>query len=76
MKQTIEFNEEEANQLIQLLNIANKAEGLKVSQACVYFHSKLNQAFQNVSLDQQENRQKEAVQASEKDSSKATDTSK
>ena len=42
---TLEFTQQEADQLIALLDAANKSAGLQVSRACVYFHNKVLAAF-------------------------------
>jgi hypothetical protein len=39
------FTADEANNLIQLINIAIKTEGVNVAKAGVYFHEKLISAF-------------------------------
>lgn len=41
---TIELNEQEANALLQLLDLANKAAGKSVARAVVHFEDKLNAA--------------------------------
>lgn len=42
---SIKFTQEEANQLIDLVNIANKRKGLKVAHYAVYFFDKLSTPF-------------------------------
>lgn len=44
-KKTIELNAEEAQVLINLLNIANKAVGLEAAEACLHFTKKLKEVF-------------------------------
>ena len=45
---TLTFTEQEANTLIELLDVANKTAGLKVSRACVHFHNKVMEAFNTI----------------------------
>ncbi len=44
-KGKIELTEEEANILINLINIANKVEGLKNANDCLYFYKLITEAF-------------------------------
>lgn len=46
-KIAIEFTKEEANALVQLLDIAQKTQGLPVSKSCIYFFEKFNEAFKD-----------------------------
>ena len=41
MEKTISLNQEEAQVLLNLLNIANKAIGLEAAEACLHFSKKL-----------------------------------
>lgn len=44
-KSTIEITEDQANVLIQLLDVASKARGLEVAQPCAFFHTLIKEAF-------------------------------
>tara|TARA_R110002051_G_scaffold317315_1_gene398362 strand:- start:756 stop:929 length:174 start_codon:yes stop_codon:yes gene_type:complete len=41
----IEFTLEEANALIQIIDIAQRVKGLEVSKNCIHFVEKLQEAF-------------------------------
>ena len=41
----IELTVEEANVLIQIIDIAQRNQGLSLSKSCVYFADKLQEAF-------------------------------
>ena len=41
----IEFTLEEANALIQIIDIAQRVRGLEVSKNCIHFVEKLQEAF-------------------------------
>ena len=41
---TIELNEQEANALLQILDIATKAAGKNVARAVIHFEDKINTA--------------------------------
>ena len=41
---TIELTTQEADALIQLLDICNKSGGLQVSEACLHFFKKIKQS--------------------------------
>lgn len=43
----VPFTQEEANQLIELVNVANKKKGLKVAHYAVYFFDKLSTPFKS-----------------------------
>jgi hypothetical protein len=45
MKKTIELTENEANALIAIIDVANKAEGLKLAGNCIHFATLLQNAF-------------------------------
>ncbi len=45
MKKTIELNQDEAQVLINLLNVANQAKGLEVAESCLFFTKKIQDAF-------------------------------
>ena len=45
MEKTISLNAEEAQVLINLLNIANKAVGLEAAEACLHFTKKIKAEF-------------------------------
>ena len=42
----LELNEQEGNELIKLLDLAVKFQGLIVAGSCQYFHDKLKKAFE------------------------------
>lgn len=42
---SVSYTLEESNKLIELLDFANKAQGLAVASACVHFTAKLQQAY-------------------------------
>lgn len=45
MKKSIELTEQEANALLAIIDIANKAEGLKISGNCIHFANLIQSAF-------------------------------
>ena len=44
----IEFTLEEANALIQIIDIAQRVRGIEVSKNCIHFVEKLQEAFKEV----------------------------
>ena len=46
MKKSIELTEQEANELIRILDLALKSAGLLIADNVLYFRNKLNEAFQ------------------------------
>tara|TARA_Y100000593_G_C4296012_1_gene330698 strand:- start:178 stop:348 length:171 start_codon:yes stop_codon:yes gene_type:complete len=44
----IKFTLEEANALIQIIDIAQRYKGLEVSKNCIHFVEKLQEAFKEV----------------------------
>lgn len=42
----IKLTEQEANELITLIDIANKVKGLEKAESCLYFLKKIQQAFE------------------------------
>lgn len=45
MKKTIELTPDEAQVLINMLNIATQAKGLDVAESCLFFTKKIQTAF-------------------------------
>lgn len=45
MEKEVKLTAEEAQVLVNLLNVANKAAGLEVAEACLHFTKKLKEAF-------------------------------
>ena len=48
MKKKIEFTQDEAINLLALLNISLKTEGMNIAKTVVYFQDKFEQAFTEV----------------------------
>lgn len=46
MKNSIELTEQEANVLINLINISVQAKGLEVAESAVYLLKKIKEAFE------------------------------
>ena len=42
---SIELNQEQAQVLINLLNLANLSKGLEVAESCLFFTKKIQEAF-------------------------------
>ena len=42
---TIQLTQEEAQVLINLLNVANQAKGLEVAESCLFFVKKVQETF-------------------------------
>jgi len=47
-KKEIKLTLEEANQLIQIIDIAQRVKGLEVSKNCLHFVEKIQEAFKEV----------------------------
>ena len=50
----IEFTLEEANALIQIIDIAQRVRGLDVSKNCIHFVEKLQEAFKEEEVKKEE----------------------
>ena len=60
-KVNIEFTEQEANALIQLLDLACKKEGLRVADSVVHFNNKLQLAFKGKFTEEKSVKEEEIV---------------
>lgn len=44
----IKLTLEEANQLIQIIDVAQRVKGIEISKSCIHFVEKLQEAFKEV----------------------------